>query len=273
VCVKVSADPDILSFDIVKNTLLNIHPIVDPLDLQVLEEGLRIREQQGGEVIVVSAAPDTEEALVRSALLSGADRAIRVWIDALKGADTFLVSQVLKEAIEKVGFDLILCGARSSDQGSECMAASLGHLLNLPLATQIISLECGNRSLTVYKKLERGERETYTISLPAILALEQGINEPRYVAPFSRTYREGMKKEVEFFKPALHQITATPYLSTIRYTPPRPRVKVGIDIDRLSMEERLKMMRGELGSKKEIFEGEPRLAAQKIATKLFELIK
>jgi electron transfer flavoprotein beta subunit len=270
-CMKLIANPDIIEFDVANEKLCTLQPIVDPIDCHVLEEGLLLRENHGGEVIALSVAPDKGEEILRKALLSGADRAIRLWNDELKRADTYLYAQVIKEGIEKIGFDLILCGARSSDHGNEFMVSTLAQCLDIPSATQIIGLAIDkNKSLTVHKKLQKGRRETYRLELPAILGLEPGINEPRYVAPFSRIYRDGMNKKVEFLKSG--ELRVEQLISTVRYTQAQPRVKVGIDISGLSMEEKLKMMRGELSCRKEIFEGSPESAAQKIFSQLEEFL-
>ena len=271
-CLKVIADPDIVDFDVVNENLRNLYPAMDPLSYHVLEEGLRLREKHGGEVTALSVAPEKEEAILRNALLFGVDRAIRIWNDQLEEADTFLVSQVLKGEIRNIGGDLILCGVRSSDYGSEFMASTLAHSLNIPSATHIVNIEIDNYSgLTAHKKLQKGGRETYTLKLPAILGLEQGINEPRYVAPFSKTYNEGRSKKVEFVEP--RSVQANPLIAILGYTQSKPRVKVGIDVSALSMEERLKMMRGELGGTKVMFEGSPEIAAQKICAQLNEFLE
>lgn len=275
VCLKLIADPDIVEFDITTEELGNIHLVLDPIDHYALEEGLALKEQWGGEVIVVSVAPEAGDEILRNALLYGADRAIRLWHDELQGADTWSFSQVIMQGLEKIGFDLIVCGARSQDTGSGFMVSALAHCLNIPSATGIIELEfSSDNKLTAHKKLPKGERETYSLELPAILGVEEGINEPRYVAPFSKIYREGLRKKVEFLKASSGGQKENQLMTTLRFTQSRPRVKVGIDISALSMQEKLKMMRGELGrEKEEIFAGSPEEAAKKIFAQLREALK
>ncbi|MDH5781841.1 MAG: hypothetical protein OEZ07_04650 [Dehalococcoidia bacterium] len=274
VCLKLIADPDIIEFDITTEKLGSIYLGLDPIDYYVLEEGLALRQKWGGEVIAVSVAPKAGDEILRNALLYGANRAIRLWHDELQGADTWLVSQVIKEGLEKIGFDLILCGARSKDTGSGFMVSALAHHLNIASATGIINLEVSSdKKLTAHKKLPRGQRETYSLELPAVLGIEEGINEPRYVAPFSKTYREGMRKEVEFSEASLSGLKGKQLITSLRFTQPRPRVKVGINISALSMQEKLKLMRGELGREKELFEGLPEEAAKKIFARLREILK
>jgi electron transfer flavoprotein beta subunit len=277
VCLKLIADPDIVEFNITTEELDNIHPVLDPIDNYVLEEGLALRERLGGEVIAVSVTHEAGDEILRNALLCGADRAIRLWHNELQSADTWLVTQVIKEGLDKIGFDLILCGSRSQDIGSNFMVSALAHRLNIASATGIIDLEPGSgngNGIIAHKKLPKGERETYSLKLPAVLGIEEGINEPRYVAPFSKIYREGISKKIEFLEASLSSLKGNQLIKNLRFTQPRPRVKVGINVSTLSMQEKLKMMRGELGrEKKELFEGSPEEAARKILTQLREALK
>jgi electron transfer flavoprotein beta subunit len=274
-CLKLIADPDIVEFDVTTEELGNIYPVLDPVDHYVLEEGLALREKMGGEVIAVSVAPESGDTILRNALLYGADRAIRLWHDDLAGADTWLVSQVIKGGLDNIGFDLVLCGARSRDTGNGFMVPALAHHLNIASATGIIDIEVGDGTgITVHKKLPKGERETYSLELPAVLGIEEGINEPRYVAPFSRTYREGLGKKVEFMEAGVGGLKNEQLVANLRFTQFRPRVKVGINISALSMQDKLKMMRGQLGrEKEELFEGSPEEAARKILARIREALK
>jgi len=272
VCLKVIADPDIVAFDVVDEKLIHTYTTLNAIDRCVLEEGLRLKEKHGGEVIALCVASDSGDAILRNALLSGADQAIRLWDAQLLGADTWVIAQVLRQGLAHTGFDLILCGDKSKDTGSQYMVSALAHLLDIPFTTGIIGVTVeGDQELFAEKKLERGGRGTYSLQLPAVLGLEEGINEPRYVAPFSKTYRKGEEKEIRFLEPDLEGLDLHPRTMTVRLVQSRPRVKVGVDVSSLSMADRLKMMRGELGSKKELFEGPSKEAAEKIFKRIWEL--
>ena len=195
VCLKPIIDPDIVEFDIATERLSNTYTVLDPVGRYVLEEGLTLKEKLGGEVIAVSVAPEVADEVLKNALLVGAGGAIRLWHESLTGADTWQVSQAIKKVLDRTGFDLVLCGARSGDTGSGLMVSALAHHLNIASATGVISLQADSDKLVVHKKLEKGKRETYSLKYPAVLGLEEGVNEPRYVAPFSRAYREGMRRE------------------------------------------------------------------------------
>src|SRR6187399_2890847 len=86
-------------------------------DAYALEEALRLKEKQGGEVVVCSAGPARVAQVIREALARGADRAIHVQGDQLATADAFAVAQTLADAIREEQADLILTGLQSDDQG------------------------------------------------------------------------------------------------------------------------------------------------------------
>lgn len=273
-CLKAIIDPDIAAFDVVDEKLVHTYTTLNPIDRHVLEEGLRLREKHGGEVTALSVVSDTGNPMLKDALLYGADRAIRLWNDRLLGVDTWVTAQVLKQNLADIGFDLILCGTRSKDTGSHYMVSALANLLDVPSTTGIIGVKVEKgQDLLVDKKLQRGGRETYSLKLPAVLGLEGGINEPRYVAPFSRTYREGLEKEIEFVEPELDGLDMQQRIKTVRLVQSRPRVKVGVDVSSLSMADKLRMMRGELGTKKELFEGSSQEAAQKVFERIRDLAR
>jgi electron transfer flavoprotein beta subunit len=86
-------------------------------DAYALEEGLRLKEQHGGEVVVCSAGPARAAQVIREALARGADRAIHVEGDHLAASDAFVVADALAAAMRDEAFDLILTGLQSDDQG------------------------------------------------------------------------------------------------------------------------------------------------------------
>ncbi|MDY6845298.1 MAG: electron transfer flavoprotein subunit beta/FixA family protein [Thermodesulfobacteriota bacterium] len=272
VCVKQIPDPSIIEFDLSNESMMNVVWTVNTTDFLALEEGLQVRERFGGEVIVVSLVPEREDDVLKRALIFGADRAIRVWEHSLNDADVWVKSLVLKEVIENIGFDLVLCGDKSKDMGSEFMGAALSERLNVPLITRVVRLEFqGGREAIAHKKLERGKREAYSLCLPAVITLTEGINQLRYVALFSRSYRKGIKKKVEVVTPnVVNRDDVSPLIELMRIGQPKPRTKVGKKIDGLSIDELTKMLQGEGGKNKEIFSGSPLEGARKIENKLKE---
>ena len=273
-CLKTIADPDLVEFDVVEEELGSLYRSLDPRDEHVLEEAVRIREATGGEAIALSAGIPEVEDLLKQTLCFGADRAVRVWDERLEASDTWVRSGIIGKAAWEVGFDLILCGSMSSDLGSRSFATCLARHLDVGSVCGIVSVRFNRKGeLEVLKRLERGMREEYPLVLPAVLGLDPHINTPRYVAPFSRTHLRGMRNEVETL--VLENSLGLPErrVSTARLCQRRPRVKKGIDVSALSMQDRLRMMRGELGDKKRRFRGSPSDAAREVLKEIKETLE
>ncbi len=149
-------------------------------DAYALEEGLRLREKHGGEVVVCSAGPARVAQVIREALARGADRAIHVEDDRLGSADAFVVSAALAEAMRGDAFDLILTGLQSDDQGFAQTGVILAERLGMPHATIIMDVQVEDGALRVKRELEGGWFQWVGMSLPAVLTIQSGINQLRY---------------------------------------------------------------------------------------------
>jgi electron transfer flavoprotein beta subunit len=149
-------------------------------DAYALEEGLRLKERHGGEVIVCSAGPARVAQVLREALARGADRAIHVEGDALAAADAFVVAESLAAGMQGEQFDLILTGLQSDDQGSAQTGVILAERLDLPHATIIMEVALDGTTLRVKRELEGGWFQWLAMSLPAVLTIQSGINQLRY---------------------------------------------------------------------------------------------
>ena len=271
VLLKQIADPEIIEFDVTNNALYSFYWIFNPIDLYGLEESLRIKERYGGEVTAISISPDRGDDILKKALIWGADKSIRFWDDRLEDTDTWVLSGVIKKILKQVGFDLVICGLRSADTGTELMGAALSERLSVSLATRVVKIVIQDiGKVQVDRNLEKGNRETRSLTLPAVITVEKGINDPRYVAPFSENYTKGFKKEIEVIHLDLESSDLNPLVTFSHIVQARPRTKVGVKISSLSMEDRLKLMRGELGGKKDIFRGPLQEGAKRIMEKLRE---
>lgn len=153
-------------------------------DSYALEEALRLRESSGdGEVLVVTLGDEeSEEALVRC-LAMGADRAVRVWDGSPPLADPISVARGLAEAIAPEQPDLVLCGAQSSDAVQGATGAALAGVLGWPcvaVARRIEHDSAAGKAL-VDRELEGGLIDLTEVELPAVVTVQTGINQPRYV--------------------------------------------------------------------------------------------
>jgi electron transfer flavoprotein beta subunit len=149
-------------------------------DAYALEEGLRLREQHGGEVVVCAAGPPRVQQVLRDALARGADRAIHIEDAGLATADGMVVARVLADAIAEEAFDLVLTGLQSDDQGHGITGVVLAEYLGIPHATLIMAVELHERGLRVKRELEGGWFQWVTLPLPALLTIQSGINQLRY---------------------------------------------------------------------------------------------
>jgi electron transfer flavoprotein beta subunit len=154
-------------------------------DAYALEEALRLKEKHGGEVIVCCAGPARATQVIREALARGADRAIHVESDAFVSADAAAVAAALSAAVKDEGFDLVLTGLQSDDQGFGQVGVVLAEKLGIPHATiimevQVTATDGGAGSLRVKRELEGGWFQWLTLPLPALLTIQSGINQLRY---------------------------------------------------------------------------------------------
>lgn len=149
-------------------------------DAYALEAALQLREQQGGEVVVLCAGPASAATSIREALAKGADRAIHVTEDGLNDADSLGVATLLAAAVRSESPDLVLTGLQSDDLGSGQTGVVMAELLGMAHATIIMALEKQDGTIRVKRELEDGWFQNVTLPLPAVLTIQSGINKLRY---------------------------------------------------------------------------------------------
>jgi electron transfer flavoprotein beta subunit len=170
-------------------------------DAYALEEGLRLREKHGGEVVVCSAGPARVQQVIREALARGADRAIHVEDDALGAADAFTAAAAMAPAMQEEGFDLILTGLQSDDQGHAQFGPVLAEKLGVPHSTIImeVQMDPAGGSMKVKRELEGGWFQYVTMPVPALLTIQSGINQLRYAT--LKGIMAAKKKEIKKAQP------------------------------------------------------------------------
>ena len=153
---------------------------LNPTDLNAVEEALRIKEAQGeGEVVLVSLGPARALDSLRKALAMGADRAVLVSDDSAAGSDLLGTSRALAAALEREQADLVLFGQASSDGDGAVLWAAVADRLRRPVISQAASLTVEEGSVRGKRQTEHGY-DTISAPLPAIVAVSDAINEPRY---------------------------------------------------------------------------------------------
>jgi electron transfer flavoprotein beta subunit len=152
---------------------------LNPTDLNAVEEALRIKEARGGEVVLVSLGPEKAVESLRKALAMGADRAVLVSDDAAAGSDLVGTSYALAKALEREAADLVLFGQASSDADGAVLWAAVAERLRAPVISQVASLAVEDGSVTGKRQTEHGY-DVIRAPLPAVVAVSDAINEPRY---------------------------------------------------------------------------------------------
>jgi electron transfer flavoprotein beta subunit len=182
VCVKVvpeggtarKIDPSTKRLDRSGEAALNA------FDANAVEEALRIKEASGdGEVVVVSMGPERALEQLRKALAMGADRAVLVSDEGALGSDLVATSRALAQALGRESPDLVLFGQQSSDSDGAVLWAAVAERLRLPLVSQAAELTLADGSATAKRQTEFGY-DRIQVPLPAVVAVSDAINEPRY---------------------------------------------------------------------------------------------
>jgi electron transfer flavoprotein beta subunit len=146
-----------------------------------LEAALELRDATGaGEVVVVTVGGDESEEGLLECLAKGADRAIRVWDDALEDADVLAVARALAAVVAREQPDLVLCGVQSRDMVNGATGVALAGYADLPRVAVVRRVDVDDGVLTVERELEGGVVEVIRLRTPALLTIQTGINEPRY---------------------------------------------------------------------------------------------
>ena len=149
-------------------------------DAYALEEALRVKEEHGGEVLAVSAGPESASSTLREALAKGADRALLIEDERFARADPLTTARALAAAVKDESPDLILTGLQSDDTGFGQTGVVLAELLGLPAATIIMEVAFREGRLRLKRELESGWFQRVEMPLPALLTIQSGINKPRY---------------------------------------------------------------------------------------------
>ena len=164
-----------------------------------LEEAMKIKEASDTEVevVVVSVGPDRVDESLRKCLAKGADRAIRVWDDAIEGSDAIAVGRILAAVAKKEAPDMVFAGVQSSDQAHSSTGISTAAYLDWPHAAVVADLQYkpGSKTAVIRRELEGGMLQEVEINCPAVLTIQLGINKPRYAS--LRGIKQAAAKPIE----------------------------------------------------------------------------
>ena len=182
-------DPDTLRADRSGDRSLN------DFDLNAVETALRMKEEAGdGEVVLVSMGPDRALESMRKGLGMGADRAVLVTDEAAVGSDLIATSKVLAKALEREEPDVVLFGQQASDGDGAVLWSAVADRLRMPVISQIAEIDMSGGEVSAKRQTEFGY-DRITAPLPAVLAVSDAINEPRF--PSLKGIMQAKKKPQE----------------------------------------------------------------------------
>lgn len=158
--------------------------VMNPYDEFAVEEALRIKEKFGGTVTIVSMGPQRATEAIRTALAMGADKGVHLSDAAFEGADSYATAKALAAAIKNLPFQILLAGKQAVDHDNSQVFAALAEMLNVPHVSVVTKLELSadGKSATTEREIEGGTKEVIQVSLPAVIAAQKGLNEPRYAS-------------------------------------------------------------------------------------------
>jgi len=196
VCVKQIPDPATPS-KIEEGTNWLVRPddqVLDDTDRYGVEMGLQLAQANDGTVTLVSMGPAGNAQGIRQALAMGADGAVLITDDGLRGSDALTTARVLAAAIQHEGYDLVIAGTESTDGYSGVIPQMIAELLDVPALTYATSVETSEGSVTIHRQTADGY-DVVEANLPAVVSVTAGVVEPRY--PTFKGIMDAKKKPVE----------------------------------------------------------------------------
>ena len=162
----------------------SMQTITNPDDMNALEAALKIKDETGCKVIVVTMGPAPAAGMLREALAMGADEAVLVSAREFGGSDTYATSQILAAAINKIGVeadDIVMCGRQAIDGDTAQVGPQIAEKLHLPQVTYAADIQKDGNTITVKRMLEDGYM-TIKVHTPCLITCIKELNNPRYMS-------------------------------------------------------------------------------------------
>ena len=162
----------------------SMQTITNPDDLNAVEAALKLKDETGCKVIVVTMGPPPAEGMLREILARGADEAVLVSGREFGGSDTYATSQILAAAINRIGVeqdDIVMCGRQAIDGDTAQVGPQIAEKLHLPQVTYAADIHKEGDTITVKRMLEDGYM-TIKVQTPCLLTCIKELNEPRYMS-------------------------------------------------------------------------------------------
>ncbi len=157
----------------------SVDVVMNEIDEYAVEEALRIKESQGGEVTILTMGPDRAIETIRKALSMGADKAVHLSDEALHGSCAIQTSYAIAKVLGTLEYDLVLLGSESTDARLAIMAPLLAERLGLPQLSGARKVTTEGSTVRIERQTENGY-DVVEASTPAVISVVEKINEPRY---------------------------------------------------------------------------------------------
>ncbi len=202
--------------------------IISPYDEFAVEEGLKIKEKFGGEVISLTLGDEDAIKSLRQAMAMGTDSSILINDPLFYNLDPLSTAKVIAKVLEKEQFDLILTGKHGVGDDNQAVSSMVASMLNVPVITVAVSLEIDGQTLKAKREIEGGF-EVVSASMPAVVTCQKGLNEPRY--PSLKGIMAAKKKEIKTLSAKDISIDHLSFNKGISFKgylepPPRPKGKI-----------------------------------------------
>jgi electron transfer flavoprotein beta subunit len=207
VCCKQVLDPEAppasFKIDPAANKVIpppGVPPVISPFDEQAVEAALRIKDQQGGKITVLSLGNNLLRDVVKKPLSMGADELILLEDPAFEGGDSWSIAYALATAIKKIGeYDLIFCGRQAADWDSGQVGSAIAEILGIPSVTVAKKVEAADGKAKVERVITDGY-QVIEVTLPALITVSNELGEARYAT--LKGIMAAAKKQPTVWKPA-----------------------------------------------------------------------
>ncbi len=186
ICVLIKQVPDkdsplTIADDHISLVDNNITWVSNESDNYALEEALLLKEAHDGEVVVCTLGSESARQVLKDAMAKGADRGIFLSDSQFDSLDVLSIAKVFASSLKDENFDLIMSGLQSDDQGNSQLGVLMAELLGMSHASLVMGTEVlDENTIKVKRELEGGWFQWTTLSLPASISIQSGINTPRY---------------------------------------------------------------------------------------------
>ena len=206
VCCKQVIDPEAppasFKIDSASNQVVpppNVPPVINPFDENAVEAALKIKDQQGGKITIISLGNNLVRDVVKKPLSMGADELVLLEDETFEGGDSWSTSQALVAAIKKIGeYDLIFCGRQASDWDAGQVGSGIAELLGIPSVTLAKKVEITDGKARVERVISDGY-QVIEVTLPALITVSNELGEPRYAT--LKGIMAAAKKQPTIWKP------------------------------------------------------------------------